>query len=66
MIVNRQILLELQCQLETLITEREGMIAENSQRKITGNSMAYCEDAFMDIVKRMRSVQDIIITLGER
>ena len=32
--------------LEALVTEREGMIAENKQREILGHSMAYGEEAF--------------------
>jgi len=32
--------------LEVLISEREGMIAENMQRQQLGHSMAYVEDSF--------------------
>ncbi len=36
-------------QLEALITEREGMLAENKQREFTGESMAYVFNDFIAI-----------------
>lgn len=41
------ILFNAQVELQKLITEREGMIAENKQREHLGQSMAYWEDSFM-------------------
>lgn len=39
-------LLDIRLQMEALISEREGMIAENRQREHRGESMAYMEDNF--------------------
>jgi hypothetical protein len=38
--------LNIRLQMEALISEREGMIAENKQREHLGQSMAYQEDSF--------------------
>ncbi len=40
-------LLNIRLQMETLISEREGMIAENLQRVHLEQSMAYQEDSFL-------------------
>jgi len=42
-----QKLLDIRLQMESLISEREAMIAENMHRQAVGNSMAYGEDAFL-------------------
>lgn len=39
-------ILNIKLQIEMLITEREGMIAENLQRIDQGKSLAYAEDSF--------------------
>jgi len=41
--MDEQGLLMMRCELESLITQREGMIAENKQCEIRGCSMAYKE-----------------------
>ena len=41
--------LNIRLQMEALITEREGMIAENKQREHLGQSMAHGEDKFISI-----------------
>ncbi len=38
--------LNIRLQMEALISEREGMIAENKQREHLGESMAYWGDSF--------------------
>jgi hypothetical protein len=45
--MSEQDLLLIRIQLEALISEREGMIAENLQRVHLEQSMAYCEDSFI-------------------
>lgn len=42
-----------QMHLEALITEREGMIAENKQREFQGEAMAYSHDDFIGIQQSM-------------
>jgi hypothetical protein len=44
--------------LEELITQREGMIAENKQREAIGNSMAYSEDSFLILAAQIRELAD--------
>ena len=49
-------------ELEALITEREGMIAENLQRQYLGNAMAYTEDNFLilaDKIRRLKEAADV-------
>lgn len=58
--------LELRCELEELITEREGMIAENYTREGGGSAPAYGEEAFFDLQNKMKSVRERIIRFGEQ
>jgi len=41
--------------LQELITRREGMIAENMQREVLGQSMAYVEDDFSILADEIRN-----------
>jgi len=61
-----QLVLELRCELEELITEREGMIAENQQRAFLGQAMAYCDDSFSDLGAKIKTLQETIVRLGEQ
>jgi len=45
--------IKIQIKLEALITEREGMIAENHQRMSLGQSVAYSDDHFNELANRM-------------
>jgi len=47
-------LLELRCKLEILITEREGMRAENMWRTWTNCAPAYTEDSFALLAKELK------------
>ena len=42
--------------LEALITEREGMLAENVQRLDHGYNLAYGEEAFQKLADQMREL----------
>jgi len=42
--------------LETLITEREGMIAKNLQRRSNGQVMAYVQENFNSLAERIRNL----------
>ena len=44
-------------ELQALITEREGMIAENMQREVTGDSMAYKYEQFAYIAECIRALK---------
>jgi len=66
MILSEQHLLELRIELEELITEREGMVATNSQRIHLEQPMAYEDDAFQIITNRMKTVREQLIHLGEK
>jgi len=39
-------LLRIQCEMQALVSEREGMIAANKVRERGGDALAYGEDAF--------------------
>jgi hypothetical protein len=45
-------------ELEALITERGGMIALNTKRVGRGESIAYDDDAFLEVAKKMMSLMD--------
>ncbi len=66
MIISEQTLLEFRCQLERLITKREGMIALNKQREVVGHSMAYEEDSFLILAEDILLIHNALVTLGEK
>lgn len=41
-------------EIEALRIEVEGMIAENMQREVCENSMAYCEEDFLRMADKIR------------
>lgn len=43
-------------ELEMMVTEREMMVAENKQREILGQSMAYQDDSFFELSDRMNEL----------
>jgi len=45
-------------ELQALITEREGMIAENMQRESCGQSMAYGYEHFYDVARQIRALKE--------
>jgi hypothetical protein len=46
------------CRLEELITQREGMVAENKQREHLGQSLAYTEDSFLILADAIRNLAE--------
>ena len=46
-------------ELQALITEREGMIAENQYRIGLNQTIAYCEDSFMVLSERIRDLKEL-------
>ena len=55
--MNEKDLLFFRQQLEALISEREGMVAANNQRKATGESMAYTDEQFFDNARSIRAIR---------
>jgi hypothetical protein len=51
-------------QLETIITEREGMVAENLSRVHGGLSIAYPESAFQPLLAELNRLQTRIAESG--
>ena len=45
--------------LEALISEREGMIAENKQREVCGHSMAYTNTDFVSNANSIRKLWEL-------
>ena len=45
-------------ELQALIAEREGMVAENIQRQARGYSMAYVMDEFVALAEKMRALKE--------
>jgi hypothetical protein len=52
--------LEIRLQMEELICEREGMIAENMQRQHLEQAMAYQEDAFQVLGGRFTQLRELL------
>lgn len=57
-----QHLLELRCELEELITEREVMLTANRQ----GEFPQYSKESFIQIRNQIKDLRERIIRLGER
>ena len=51
---NDYALLEFKMHMLQAEIEMNGMIAENKQREIRGQSMAYTEKAFLDLIEKHR------------
>jgi hypothetical protein len=49
--------MNIDIELQALIAEREGMIAENKQREYLGQAMAYVEDSFLILADKIRNIQ---------
>ncbi len=49
--VSAELLLSFRLRMESLISQREGMIAENMQREAIGESMAYGDGDFDKVAK---------------
>jgi hypothetical protein len=45
-------------EMQALICEREGMVAENAHRQHAGYSPAYCEYSFLILAEKMRALKD--------
>ena len=56
--------LNVRIQMEMLITEREGMIAENQQRIHQGESMAYWEDSFLILNRQFTELWETLKKSG--
>ena len=56
--------LNIKLQMEILVTEREGMIAENLQRIHRGESMAYVEDSFQILNAQLTHLLEVIKVYG--
>jgi hypothetical protein len=54
--MTEQELLALRIELEALISEREGMVADNMQRQAVGSSMAWDGNAFDEIARKIRAI----------
>jgi len=50
---------EIDIKLQVLVTEREGMIAENMQRHFLDQSMAYSGDNFDNLARRISALLEI-------
>ena len=48
--------MDKQILLEALITEREGMLAENTHRLDCGHSIAYGDEAFNKLANKMKNL----------
>lgn len=57
-------LLHIRLQMESLISEREGMIAENLQRVHFGQSLAYQEDSFQINANQLTQLIEQLRNLG--
>lgn len=53
---NETLFLNIKARIELLITEREGMIAENQLRESLGQSVAYPEHKFTEVATGLESI----------
>ena len=57
-------LLKIKIRVEQLITEREGMIADNKQREFQGQAMAYVEEQFLKLREALQGELDFLLKYG--
>lgn len=60
--MKEQRLLDIWLQAQICLTIREAMIAENKQREICGNSMAFTEEAFDRIIDELTDLLMVLRT----
>lgn len=65
MLISEQMLLELRIELEELITEREGMIAENLEREAIKSAPAFSKSSFDIIARQLQLLREKLITIAE-
>ena len=63
--LSEQVLLEFRCRLEELMTQREGMVAENSRRQFLGQGTAYDDESFQELGQQIAQVGSDLVLLGE-
>ena len=56
-------LLDIRLQMESLISLREGMVAENKIRESRGESMAYTDQSFCENADAMDSLLSVLRSL---
>lgn len=56
--------LNIKLQMESLITEREGMIAENAHRAREGQAQAFTIDDFIRVQSSIESLIDVLRRIG--
>ena len=54
---------QLECRLQELITDREGMIAENQQRVAAGHNLAYSESSFSRLSEEIKGLINVVRSL---
>lgn len=63
--LSEQVLLEFRCRLEELVTQREGMVAENAQQSFLGHGIAYGYNNFQAVAEHIAQIASDLILLGE-
>ena len=49
----------VEIELQALITEREGMVANNQYRCLRGETVAYPDEAFLELAEQIRALKPI-------
>jgi len=62
----QELLLELRCELEEYITEREAMIIANQIREGKQQAYAYDDSAFFQLIGKIQSVRERLVRFGEK
>ena len=47
----------VEIELQALVTEREGMVAYNQYRGLRGETVAYPDEAFLELAERIRALK---------
>ena len=66
MILSKSQLLEFRLEIESLICEREGMIALNKERERNDFALAYSEDSFLILGKKFEEIHNHMVHLMDR
>jgi len=61
---DRKIIAAMECEMYSYIAEMRGMEAENKQREIEGNAMAYTEKDFIEVRNNLLALSNGIREYG--
>lgn len=64
--IGDQQMMEVRLERDELICRMKGMVAENHERDMQGNSLAYGGEAWAELEGRFKALREKLVLLGEK